>query len=488
MILEHASCGSMMDALTRPKEHAGADSDEDEEKKDEQYFESIDNNNDSPARTSTRETKTPIKQHTHVINNNNNTNYDTADTTRSSKSCLPPTPFFIMEWLKEVKPEDLELARKLLQTPNNISNIKQNNHNHNHNSPHRQHSSMGALLGSAAAAEEDDDDDDVDCHVVRKNLFAAATCSSPHRSASTGQLRSSQCTTTTTTTTTTHHHNFGSSMSLSSFRKRSIMIGNGWNAKGLSQAQRGRWREALACWENALEIRQQVLGDDHVDTANTYNNIGIALGKLNRVHEAISALQMALEIRTNNMMMTRTTITSEHNQQSQQQRQQQERQRHRVQQVAATLHNLANVHQQAGDLKMAMSYLEESIDLLLKEEKGAATLSPLLMMDGHGNGDDTEQQQRQQHDSVHLARAYVAIGHVYYETHQLDKAQQSYQQGLEILQKRGGGDNSSSDHHCEAEIESIQTDLDEIAELLRCRSTSMKEENASQDDEDEENE
>ena len=280
-------------------------------------------------------------------------------------------------------------------------------------------------------------------------------------------------------------------MSLSSFRKRSIRIGNGWNAKGLRQAQCGLWREALACWENALEIRQQVLGDDHVDTANTYNNIGIALGKLNRVPEAISALQMALEIRTNNMMMRRTT-TSEYNQQPQQQ-QQQERQRHRVQQVAATLHNLANVHQQAGDLKMAMSYLQESIDLLLKEEQGAATLSPLLMMDGHGNVDDMEQQQRQrqQHDSVHLARAYVAIGHVYYEMQQLDMAQQSYQQGLEILQKRGGGDNSSSDHqcYCEAEIESIQTDLDEIAELLRFRSTtSIKEENASQNDKDEEKE
>jgi tetratricopeptide (TPR) repeat protein len=434
MILEHGSCGSMVDAMTRPKQQArgGDSSDEEDEKKDEQDFHNNNNNNNNTDATSVG------RQHC-SLGEQPGTPRETKTTTGS----LPPTPFFIMEWLNEVNPEDLELARKLLQTPNDKQHQQ---HHHHHQSPHRQHSSMGAL-GAFSKQEEEEDDSS-----IKKDLFAAAAAaaSSPHRSASTGQLRSSTQTLT-----------YGSSMSLSSFHKRSVLIGNGWNAKGLSKAQIGRWRDALSCWENALEIRKQVLGDEHVDTANTYNNIGIALGKLNRVHEAISSLQMALEIRSNNMMMMMV---------EQDQRQQQQL---RVQQVAATLHNLANVHQQAGDLKMAMANLEKSIDLLLKQQQQQQPL-----VDDH---DDNEH-----HDSVHLARAHVALGHVYYEAQQLHKAQQSYRQGLEILMQRCS--HAEADQYCEAEIESIQTDLDEIAELLRCNSSSNDEAALPQEDDDEEKE
>jgi hypothetical protein len=57
-------------------------------------------------------------------------------------------------------------------------------------------------------------------------------------------------------------------------------MSNGWNAKGLEKARHGKWEQALSCWQNALEIRRQVLGESHSDVANTWNNIGIALGKL----------------------------------------------------------------------------------------------------------------------------------------------------------------------------------------------------------------
>jgi hypothetical protein len=45
-------------------------------------------------------------------------------------------------------------------------------------------------------------------------------------------------------------------------------------------------------------MRAWSLGDFHIDVANTCNNIGIALGKLDRFEEAVSTLHRALDIRT----------------------------------------------------------------------------------------------------------------------------------------------------------------------------------------------
>jgi hypothetical protein len=58
---------------------------------------------------------------------------------------------------------------------------------------------------------------------------------------------------------------------LSPFHGKSIQMGNGWNAKGLKKAKSGLWQDALLFWDNALEIRFQVLGHQHLDVADTRN-------------------------------------------------------------------------------------------------------------------------------------------------------------------------------------------------------------------------
>jgi hypothetical protein len=238
-----------------------------------------------------------------------------------------PKPFFIFDWLEQVNPDDLELARRMLQTP------KKSSRN----------------ISEARDSLEN----------VRKELFPSSTpFNSTSMSPKTGE---------------------------SHFRQRSIAVGNGWNAKGLQKAKKGAWSEALGCWENALEVRTQVLGQIHIDVANTCNNIGIALGKLGRFEEAVSTLHRALDIRTGH-------YGKEHSE------------------VAATLHNIGNVLHQAGDLEAAIQCFCET--KLLQEH----LLGP---------------------DHVQVARACIAMGHIYYQAEEYKDAREAYLDALSIFERAG---------------------------------------------------
>jgi len=171
----------------------------------------------------------------------------------------------------------------------------------------------------------------------------------------------------------------------SPFRRRSVELGNGWNAKGLQKAKLGAWEEALSCWENALEIRTQVLGLNHLDVANTHNNMGIAMGKLGRIDDAVVFLQKALKIRTEH-------YGGEHTE------------------VAATLHNIGNVLQQGGDLESAVECFCESKRL---QEK--------LLGPNH----------------VQVARACIAMGHTYYHAMEYKDAREAYGDALSIFKRAG---------------------------------------------------
>ena len=230
----------------------------------------------------------------------------------------------------------------------------------------------------------------------------------------------------------------------SGFHKRSITIGNGWNAKGLQKAKAGQWCDALACWENALEIRRQVLGDHHVDVANTFNNMGIALGRLHETERAITCLHAALEIRTLHFGGRQQEVAAPQMEAGLQnhahdnddsQTGAQEINVKGQQEVAATLHNLANVHQQSGDLQTALEYFCESMQLLEK-----------IFGKNH----------------AHVARAHVAIAHLQYEANELFRARRAYQTGLNIMER------CCDDEHgvVENEIASVRADLHEVEALL----------------------
>jgi len=204
------------------------------------------------------------------------------------------------------------------------------------------------------------------------------------------------------------------SPSIHSFRKQSIMMGNGWNAKGLQKAQEGNWEKALSCWENALEIRQQVLGPQHSDVANTWNNIGIALGKLERFPEALVAMQKALELRISQHGTEKHT------------------------EIAATYHNLANIHQQAENYHEALKLLACSM-----------SISQSLL----GKKD------------IQVARTRMAMGHAHFDAGEYLEARVAYREALGIMELcHRAGDRGGLD--CSIEIDQCHRDIEETERFL----------------------
>lgn len=264
-------------------------------------------------------------------------------------------PFFIMDWLEQIDQADLELAQRMLKTPQKEERS-----------------------GSQSFRSD---------FVAPTKLFASES-SLP----SCGE---------------SNEHAFSPSDS-SFFRRRSISIGIGWNAKGLAKAKKGLWEDALACWENALAIRVQVLGEDHIDVANTYNNMGIAYGKLDQASQAMESLQMALKIRIKEYGEKHA-------------------------QVAATLHNMGNVLQQSGDLDSAIEYFSRAKDV---------------------------QENMFTHQHVQVARACVAMGHAFFQGKRYEKSHEAFCEALVIFERLKNGEDLA------AEVEATRNEIQELEEMM----------------------
>ena len=187
-----------------------------------------------------------------------------------------------------------------------------------------------------------------------------------------------------------------------SIYKRSIALANGWNAKGLQKARRGLWQDALSCWNNALEIRRPLLGDHHLEVANTLNNKAIALGELGSYQEALQTLEEVLQIRTSNG----------------------------AEGVITTYHNLANLHQLAGDFANALTVFSHAKQLSIQDR-----------------------------DSVQTARISRAMGHVYYEAKQWQDAKDAYQDASILFQ-------DPLSCCCEEELLGLKRDLEDLNQIL----------------------
>merc|ERR1719409_1056922 len=57
-----------------------------------------------------------------------------------------------------------------------------------------------------------------------------------------------------------------------------------------------QYRVALNLFEKALSIREETLGDLHMDTALLFNNMGCCYDMLNRVTEAVESFQKAKDV------------------------------------------------------------------------------------------------------------------------------------------------------------------------------------------------
>ena len=264
-------------------------------------------------------------------------------------------PFFIMDWLEKIIPKDLEIAQQFLYTPNKQT----------------QPSDAKQLLEGSFPRE----------------LFTPA---SPQKcdSASTGSSH--------------REKNY--------FYKKSVTIGNAWNAKGLQKAQKDHWEEALLCWQNALEVRLQILGEDHLDVANTYNNIGIAQGKIGLYSDAIDSLHRAQVIRMKQ-------LGEEHTE------------------VAATLHNIGNVHQQSGNFLKAVEFF---------------ALSKQLQETNLGK------------NHVQVARASIAIGHAYFQAGEWEKSRDAYTEGMESLRLTGISEDDDEMKHLKEDLQDVEVELNRL--------------------------
>ena len=265
-------------------------------------------------------------------------------------------PFFIMDWLEKIIPKDLEIAQQFLYTPNKQT----------------QPTDAKQLLEGSFPRE----------------LF---TPSSPPKCES-------------TMASSSHREK-------SYFYKKSVTIGNAWNAKGLQKAQKDHWDEALLCWQNALEVRLQILGEDHLDVANTYNNIGIAQGKIGSYAEAIDSLGRAQAIRSKQ-------LGEEHTE------------------VAATLHNIGNVHQQSGNFAKAVEFF---------------ALSKQLQETHLGK------------NHVQVARASIAIGHAHFQAGEWVKSREAYTGAMESLLRYSSKEEDDEVKHLKEDLLDVEAELNRLA-------------------------
>ena len=317
----------------------------------------------------------------------------------STKSSSAPKPFFLMDWLEDlVQDQDVEKIAEMLQTPNRKKTTPRWNtppRSVSHSSFEKESVTPGTPKSSNRKNRLRYSSSSPDC----RQPSSPTTSMKPQRLFdNTSQERQPEPSSRRSSPTNT---------TPSSMYKKSLALGNGWNAKGLKKAQQGLWQDALSCWDNALEIRHQLLGKMNLEVANTYNNRGIALGKLGHYDLAIEALQQALDIRVELLQ------TPHHPQ------------------VISTLHNLANVHHQVGNLQLALQVFGRAKELSLNNP----------------------------HDQT--ARICTAMGHVYYQAQQWIDARDAYQDALQLYKLTTSNSASSQ------EMLNLQRDIEELDQRLQ---------------------
>eukprot|EP00542_Grammatophora_oceanica_P022221 CAMPEP_0194040066 /NCGR_PEP_ID=MMETSP0009_2-20130614/12124_1 /TAXON_ID=210454 /ORGANISM="Grammatophora oceanica, Strain CCMP 410" /LENGTH=385 /DNA_ID=CAMNT_0038683089 /DNA_START=60 /DNA_END=1217 /DNA_ORIENTATION=+ len=278
--------------------------------------------------------------------------------------------FFVIDWLEQLNEEEMEKARRIAQNKNLMTpqKIKKSS---SRLSPEEQH--------ELEQQEQQQQAPSSPTHNNSTRINNNHVMQTPPRHASSSPP----------TTPPPSSSSFFSIVPNTPWRKQSIAIGNGWNAKGLDKAKQDKWDDALACWEKAFHIRVQVLGDEHKDVANTLNNMGIALGRLDRYEEAMEKLESCLKVRTsllcNNNSSTTVCSTME---------------------IAGTLHNIGNLFQQMDDYPNALRCFLET-----------KRIQTRLLGETH----------------LQVARTTAAIGHLHFEQSHFKLSLASYQEARDVF-------------------------------------------------------
>jgi hypothetical protein len=319
-------------------------------------------------------------------------------------------PFFLMDWLEEfVSPDqDVYQLAELLQTPGKLNEMPSSPRPPPKYSPPNTPKSSNRKKNVSIALFDDE----------RESGYRTLTMKPREL------FKDNACTTTTTLTTNStpqkHNKKNASSSTASGGQKHSLLaLGNGWNAKGLKKAQQGLWKDALACWDVALELRLPTMSLMSEEVANTWNNRGIALGKLGDYSQALESLNKALEIRLHNHKNngkgnTKTSV------------------------IISTYHNIANVHQQAGAYNKALAIFGLAKSLCYQD----------------GDAKDYSAM-------VSMARLCTAMGHVYYQAEQWIDARDAYFDAVWVYQQL-----QQQTHDHQAELKELRRDVQEIDQKL----------------------
>ena len=143
------------------------------------------------------------------------------------------------------------------------------------------------------------------------------------------------------------------------------------------------YTKALEYLEKALDIREQVLGSNHPDTATTYNNVAGALRAQGDSEDALRYFKKALEIREH-------VLGSDHPS------------------TATTYNNIAGIFREMGNYSKALEYYKKVLEI------GERVFG---------------------RDHPNAATIYNNMGLVYHEQKNYSKAQEYYKRALEIRER-----------------------------------------------------
>ena len=151
-------------------------------------------------------------------------------------------------------------------------------------------------------------------------------------------------------------------------------------AYGLFLNRSAHYEKALACFEEALSIREQVLGENHPDTARTCNMIGTVYKRLGDYPKALAFYERALRIKVEVLGENHPS-------------------------TAISCNDIGNVYKNLGDFSKALAYYERS--LRIKE----AVL---------------------EENDPSIAGSYNNIGLVYYDLGEYEKALDYLERSLKV--------------------------------------------------------
>lgn len=214
------------------------------------------------------------------------------------------------------------------------------------------------------------------------------------------------------------------------------------------------WRFALECWNNALEVYRSLLGESHERVADVQNNRGIALGKLRLYREALEALEMALEARKRQQRHRRVAKNNEHKNTAgtstattlangSSSNAAAKAAASTTDAIVSTLHNIANVHRDAGQPYRALEALVEARGLLQTQ---STEHDPRCRRGNNGSSSCgcscgcpfrlrlRFHRQHRHHCWHQSARLSTAIGHVHYELQSWRDARNSYLEALQVYE------------------------------------------------------